>query len=125
MIPQSQGFPTSVKIWLKGNFNGHQKRTMNKYILTATLFFSLNLSAQDSLVMLRSSAKFITYTIEGKRGSWNIGPEAKAGGLEVPVGGQQISRITLETEVDTVSYTIRRNQKINLIVLVNYTNYFN
>ncbi|HYH14519.1 MAG TPA: DUF4932 domain-containing protein [Flavisolibacter sp.] len=74
--------------------------------------------AQTSLPVIQSNVKEIEYTIDGKKGSWNIVPEAKPDILEVPVGVKQKSRVTFKTDVDSVTYTVKLDQKINFIVLL-------
>ena len=70
--------------------------------------------AQQRRSVLRSNADSIAYTIDGKKSTWRL---ARPAVLEIPVGAKQMSRVTFKTDVDSLSYLIKLNQKIRMVVL--------
>jgi len=73
--------------------------------------------AQNNLPVIQSNINSIEYTFGGKKSSWNILPEAKPSILEIPAGAKQASRVTLKTDKDSVSFSVKLNQKVDFIVL--------
>lgn len=74
---------------------------------------------QTNLPVIHANAKEVAYTVNGKKNSWTLSPAATPVVLEVPVADKKQSRITFKTDVDSISYNVKLNQAINLIVVYN------
>lgn len=92
---------------------------MKTCLLISALFSALYLPAQNTIQVIESNVKSLEYSIDGKKGTWNLRPDSNSAVLEIPVGINQKTQVTLQTNVDTISYNIKLNQKISVIILVN------
>jgi hypothetical protein len=88
-----------------------------KSALLILLFGSNTALAQTALPVIHANVKEAEYIIDGKKNKWMITAATKLKVLQVPVAAKGQSRVTLKTDIDSVTYTVKLNQAINFVVL--------
>jgi hypothetical protein len=88
-------------------------------LILITLCCTLVASARQDR-MIRSTQKDISFTINGRYGSWTIMPEVKPDRLEVACEWKK-NKVKFITDIDSISFTIREGDTVQFYIRLNDT----